>query len=210
MSSKVIEKFGFLKKMALEKGAINAEIITADKVVVEDRIVLKCRLGCTKYGKTLTCPPHTPTPQEFRKIISEYSYVLFMKFKSRAKASSELAKYLSKSETDSSIPQSIKGKLQKFWADWKKDKLKMLSTVLDLEKAATREGYLLAIGLISGFCQLCEKCTLNRLSCVNPTKARFSGEAVGVNIQSTAKKAAIEFTFPFEKTPETYALLLID
>jgi predicted metal-binding protein len=204
------EKFGFLKKMALEKGAMNAEIIAADKVVVEDRIVLKCKFGCTKYGKTLTCPPYTPTPQEFRKIVNEYTYVLFMKFKSRAKTNSKLTKYLSKSETDLTIPKSIRSKLQEFWADWKKDKLKMLSTVLDLETAAMREGYLLAIGLISGFCQLCEECTLNRASCVNPTKARFSGEAVGVNVQATAKNAGVEFKFPVEKTPETFALLLID
>jgi predicted metal-binding protein len=204
------EKFGFLKKMALEKGAMNAEIIAADKVVVEDRIVLKCKFGCTKYGKTLTCPPYTPTPQEFRKIVNEYTYVLFMKFKSRAKTNSKLTKYLSKSETDLTIPKSIRSKLQEFWADWKKDKLKMLSTVLDLETAAMREGYLLAIGLISGFCQLCEECTLNRASCVNPTKARFSGEAVGVNVQVTARNAGVEFKFPVEKTPETFALLLID
>jgi predicted metal-binding protein len=180
------EKFGFLKNMALEKGAMNAEIITADKVVVENRIVLKCKLGCTKYGKTLTCPPYTPTPQEFRKIINEYSYILFMKFKSSAKTNSELTKYLAKSETDLTIPKNIKGKLQEFWTDWKKDKLKMLSTVLDLETAAMREGYLLAIGLVSGFCQLCEKC------------------------QATARNAGIEFKFPVEKTPETFALLLID
>jgi predicted metal-binding protein len=82
--------------------------------------------------------------------------------------------------------------------------------VLDLETAAMREGYLLAIGLISGFCQLCEECTLNRASCVNPTKARFSGEAVGVNVQATARNAGVEFKFPVEKTPETFALLLID
>ena len=210
MSELNYEKFGFLKKMALDKGAMNAEIIKADKVVVEDRIVLKCKLGCTKYGKTLTCPPYTPTPQEFRKIVNEYTYVLFMKFKSRAKTNSKLTKYLSKSETDLTIPKSIRSKLQEFWADWKKDKLKMLSTVLDLETAAMREGYLLAIGLISGFCQLCEKCTLNRASCVNPTKARFSGEAVGVNVQVTARNAGVEFKFPVEKTPETFALLLID
>lgn len=210
MSELNYEKFGFLKKMALEKGAMNAEIIAADKVVVEDRIVLKCKFGCTKYGKTLTCPPYTPTPQEFRKIVNEYTYVLFMKFKSRAKTNSKLTKYLSKSETDLTIPKSIRSKLQEFWADWKKDKLKMLSTVLDLETAAMREGYLLAIGLISGFCQLCEECTLNRASCVNPTKARFSGEAVGVNVQVTARNAGVEFKFPVEKTPETFALLLID
>jgi len=90
------------------------------------------------------------------------------------------------------------------------DKLKMLSIVCDLEKAAMKKGYPLAIGLVSGFCQLCEKCTLDRVSCVHPTQVRYSEEGVGVNVQATAKNAGIKFTFPFQKTPETYALLLID
>jgi predicted metal-binding protein len=205
-----LEKFEFLRKLALKMGAVDAKVITADKVVVEDRIVLKCRLGCVNYGKTLVCPPHTPTPEEFRKIVSEYSYALFMKFKSRTKADSKLAKHLSKAETDPTIPQDIKNKIHEFWAIWKEDKLKMLSTVLDLEKAAMSKGYPLAIGLVSGYCQLCEKCTLDRASCVYPTRARYSEEGVGVNVQATARNAGIKFTFPFEKTPESFALLLID
>jgi predicted metal-binding protein len=109
-----LEKFDFLRKMALKMGAVDAKIITADKVVVEDRIVLKCKVGCTNYGKTLACPPHAPTPEEFRKIVSEYSYALFMKFKSRTKADSKLAEHLSKVETDATIPQGIKNKIHEF------------------------------------------------------------------------------------------------
>lgn len=211
MLSKIgLEKFDYLRKMALKMGAVDAKIITADKVVVEDRIVLKCRIGCTNYGKTLVCPPHAPTPEEFRKIVSEYSYALFMKFKSRTKADSKVAKYLSKAETDPTIPEGIKNKIHEFWATWKEDKLKMLSIVHDLEKAAMKKGYPLAIGLVSGFCQLCEKCTLDRASCVHPTQARYSEEGLGVNVQATAKNAGIKFTFPFQKTPETFAMLLID
>ncbi len=205
-----LEKFDFLRKLALKMGAVDAKVITADKVVVEDRIVLKCRLGCVNYGKTLTCPPHTPTAEEFRKVVSEYSYALFMKFKSHAKADPKLAKHLSKAETDPTIPPDIRDKIHAFWAAWKDDKLKMLSAVLDLEKAAMSKGYPLAIGLVSGYCQLCEKCTLDRTSCVNPTKSRYSEEAVGVNVQATAKNAGIKITFPVEKNPETFALLLID
>ena len=211
MLSKIgLEKFEFLRKMALKMGAVDAKIITADKVVVEDRIVLKCKVGCPNYGKTLACPPHTPTAEEFRKIVREYSYALFMKFKSRAKATAKLAKHLSKAETDPTIPQGVKAKVQEFWAAWKEDKLKMLSVVLDLEKAAASKGYSLAIGLVSGYCQLCEKCTLDRATCVYPTKARYSEDAVGVNVQATAKNAGIKVTFPFEKNPESFALLLID
>ena len=211
MLSKIgLEKFDFLRKMALKMGAVDAKIITADKIIVEDRIVLKCKVGCTNYGKTLACPPYTPTAEEFRKIVSEYSYALFMKFRSRAKADSKLAKHLSKSETDATVPQSVKSKMHKFWDAWKEDKLKMLSTVIDLEKAAMSKGYPLAVGLVSGFCQLCEKCSLDRASCVYPAQARYSEEAVGVNVQATAKNADIKFTIPFDKNPESFALILID
>jgi predicted metal-binding protein len=205
-----LDKFDFLRKMALKMGAVDAKIITADKVVVEDRIVLKCKVGCPDYGKTLSCPPYTPTAEEFRKIVSEYHYALFMKFKSRAKADPKIAKHLSKAETDPAIPQDIKDKVQKFWAAWKEDKLKMLSAVLDLEKAAMSKGYPLAIGLVSGYCQLCEKCTLDRATCVYPTKVRYSEEAVGVNVQATAKNAGIKAKFPFDENPASFALLLID
>jgi predicted metal-binding protein len=205
-----LEKFEFLKKNALKMGVADAKIITTDKVVVEDRIVLKCKVGCVNYGRTLACPPYTPTAEEFRKVVSEYSYALFMKFESRAKATPQLAKHLSKAEGDSTIPEGIQGKIREFWAAWKDDKLKMLSTVLDLEKAAMSKGYPLAIGLISGYCQLCEKCTLDRATCVQPAKARYSEEAVGVNVQATAKNAGIKVTFPFEKKPVSFALLLID
>jgi predicted metal-binding protein len=204
------EKFDFLKKLAKEMGAADAKIIPADKVVVEDRVVLKCKVGCTNYGKTMVCPPYTPTAEEFRKIVREYSYALFMKFKSQAEADAEVAKYLSKAENDPEIPQEMKGEVKKFWAAWKKDKKKILQTVLDLEKAAMSKGYPLAVGFVSGACQLCEKCNLKTKICAHPTMARYSEDAVGVNVKKTARNAGISMTFPFEKTPESFALLLID
>ncbi len=204
------EKFDFLRQIALKMGAADAKIIQADKVVVEDRVLLKCKVGCFKYGKTLACPPYVPTPEEFRKIVKDYSYALFIKFESKATADSEVAKYLSKSINDSTIPQDIKEKLQDFWAAWKVDKLQMLSTVLAIEKAALNNGYPLAVGLVSGECQLCEKCTLDKATCVHPIKARFSEDGVGVNVKATAKNAGIQTRFPFDKNPASFALVLID
>ena len=204
------EKFEFLRKMALKQGAADAKIISADKIVVEDRIVLKCKVGCPNYGKTLACPPYTPTAEEFRKIVSEYRYALFMKFVSKAKATAKIVPYLSKSENDPTIPEEVEDKVQEFWAAWKADKLEMLSAVHALEKAAMNKGYPLAVGLVSGFCQLCENCTRDRVTCVYPTKARYSEEAVGVNVKATAKNAGIKTKFPFDKNPSSFALVLID
>jgi predicted metal-binding protein len=209
-SKSKLEKFDFLRKLALELGAADAKVIPADKIVVENRVVLKCKVGCTNYGKTLTCPPYTPTAEEFRKIVGEYSYALLMKFKSQATADPELAKVLSQAETDPAIPQHTKEKAQKFWTAWKDDKRKMLAAVVDLEKAAMRKGYMLAVGFISGACELCEKCNVESGICVHPTMARYSEDAVGVNVKKTAKNAGIPVTFPFETNPESFALLLID
>jgi len=191
-------------------GAADAKIIPANKVVIEDRVVLKCKVGCTNYGKTLVCPPYTPTAEEFRKIVSEYGYVMFMKFKSSAEADSEVLKNLLVAETDPTVLQSVKEKVAGFWQTWKGEKRKMLQTVVDLEKAAMNKGYPLSIGFISGHCQLCEKCNTQTRMCAHPNLARYSEDAVGVNVQKTAQNAGISVTFPFEKNPESFALLLID
>ncbi len=204
------EKFQFLTKLAMENGAADAKIIPTSKVVVEDRVVLKCKVGCNHYGKTLACPPYTPSAEEFRKIVNEYSYAMFMKYKSTAEAEPEVLKKLMVAETDPTVPKEIKEEAAKFWANWKDDKRKMLQSVVDLEKAAMNKGYSLAIAFVSGHCQLCEKCNTETKICAHPNLARWSEDAVGVNVKKTAANAGIEVTFPFAKTPESFAILLID
>jgi len=208
-TSNEMKLFDDLRRQALELGAIAAKIIPVEKIVVEDRVVLKCKLGCEKYGKTLACPPYAPSPEEFRKIVSEYRFALFMKFKSQAEGDAELIKYLAKTE-DPPVPIEMKAKVESFWSAWKVDIKKVLDSVLELEKVAAGKGYLLAIGFVSGSCQLCEKCNVEKGICVHPATKRYSEEGVGVNVKATAEKAGFKFTLPFEKNPETYALLLID
>lgn len=204
------EKFQFLVKLALEKGAADAKIIPTTKVVVEDRVVLKCKVGCNHYGKTLACPPYTPTAEEFRKIVSEYSYAMFMKFNSKAEAEPEVLAKLMIAEKDTSVSKEIKEKSAKFWQDWKEDKNNMLQNVVDLEKAAMSKGYSLALSFVSGHCQLCEKCNTETRICRHPELARWSEDAIGINVKKTAAKAGITVTFPFAKNPESFAILLID
>jgi predicted metal-binding protein len=210
MSSENAEKFQFLVKLALEKGAADAKIIPTDKVVVEDRVVLKCKVGCSQYGKTLACPPYTPTPEEFRKIVSEYSFAMFMKFTSNAQAEPEVLTKLMVAESDLTVSKEIKEKAAKFWQDWKDDKRKMLQSVVDLEKAAMNKGFSLALSFVSGHCQLCEKCNTETRICRHPELARWSEDAIGVNVKKTAANAGITVTFPFTKNPESFAILLID
>jgi len=204
-----MKSLNFLRKQAVELGATEAKIIPVKKIVIEDRVIFKCKLGCEKYGKTLACPPHAPTPEEFRKIVSEYHNALFMKFKTQVEGDTELIKYLSKTD-DSFVPPEMKAKVEKFWSAWKDEMKKILDIVHELERLAAKEGYLLAAGLVSGACQLCEKCNVEEGICIHPTMKRYSEEGVGVNVKATAEKAGIRFTLPFKKNPETFALLLID
>jgi predicted metal-binding protein len=204
------EKFQFLVKLALENGAMAAKIIPSNKVVVENRVVLKCKVGCNHYGKTLACPPYTPSVEEFQKIVNEYSYAMFMKFPTNATAEPEVCKYLMTYETDQSISKEIREKVAKFWQNWKDAKRQMLQVVVDLEKTAMNQGYSLAISFVSGHCQLCEKCNIETKICAHPNLARWSEDAMGVNVKKTATNAGIEFSFPFAKNPESFALLLID
>ncbi len=210
LSQTGLSKFDFLRKLSLESGATDARVIPSDRIVIEDRIVLKCKVGCPHYGKTLVCPPYTPTAEEFRRIVREYSYALFMKFKSQAETDPELTRNLVTAETDPNVSKDVRAKTQKFWATWKEEKIRILNSVVGLEKAAMSRGYPLAIALVSGNCQLCEKCNIETRICANPNLARLSEDAVGVNIKKTAQNAGMTVTFPVEKYPEHFALLLID
>ncbi len=74
------KEFDFLLREAKRLGALEAKITSPDKVVVEDRVLLKCISGCHLYGHKFVCPPFAPTPDQFRKMLKEYGYVLIAKF----------------------------------------------------------------------------------------------------------------------------------
>ena len=201
--------FEFLRDLALELGAADAKIVAASEIVVENRVVIKCRIGCNKYGKTLMCPPYAPSVEEFRKILSEYNYALVFKIKSQAEATAEVAKLLSKKEDDPSLTDEMRKKVQDFWASWKADKRELLQKVCALEKAATTKGYTLALGFTTGSCMICDECNVKDKMCLHPTEARYSAQAVGINVLQTLENAGMPIPVPFKKNPESFGLVLI-
>ena len=207
---KNIHEFDFLRTLALNLGATEARVIPAGAVVVENRVVLKCRFGCDDYGKRLTCPPFVPKVDEFRKMLKDYRYALIVKFKSPAEADKEVARNLLRSQYDSNMSKDLREKASKFWSDWENDKKRILLAVLELEKAAFNKGYTFAVGFTSGSCGLCEKCNVEAGICLHPTMARCPEHAVGVNMKETAEKAGMPISFPIKGKPEPTALLLID
>lgn len=61
------KQFKFLKNLALELGVTQAKIVPANQIVVENRVVLKCRVVSKKYFKILMCPPYTLTVKNSEK-----------------------------------------------------------------------------------------------------------------------------------------------
>lgn len=65
-------------KRAKELGAHDAKIIGPHEVYCAEWVRLKCQYGCAGYGRTLTCPPHSPTPEQTRRVLDAYSHLLLV------------------------------------------------------------------------------------------------------------------------------------
>ncbi len=203
------KQFNFLLEEAKRLGAREAKIIGSNKVVVEDRVLLKCRTGCDSYGKKFVCPPYTPTPDEFRRMLKEYKKVLIVKFPAEAEAQEDVGRSLQKNQSSPETPPDLRERTKDFWDVWGGDKRRILLAMLELEKAAFNRGYTLAVSLTAGSCTLCAKCNMEA-TCTHPTMARYPEHALGVNVKKTLKNAGMSIKFPFEKHPEGIGMLLID
>jgi len=65
-------------KLVLDNKITDAVIIKTSEVITAPWVRMKCQFGCAGYGKTLCCPPHTPTPDEMRRVLDSYSHALLL------------------------------------------------------------------------------------------------------------------------------------
>ena len=63
---------------ARKLGASEAKVISTHTVVTAPWVRIKCQYGCPGYGKRLTCPPHSPTPEETDKIVKCYRTAILL------------------------------------------------------------------------------------------------------------------------------------
>ena len=115
-------------KRAKSIGVSSAKIIEAKNVVVENWVRLKCLYGCDDYGRWLTCPPHTPTPDYTKKMLGEYSKGLLMQIENIS------------------------------FTEQKKIGVKFSTIVTNLEREIFLDGYYKVLGMVSGTCKLCRIC----------------------------------------------------
>ncbi len=71
---------GDLCAKALKLGAAETKVMKTRGVFVKDWVRLKCQFGCGGYGQCLTCPPYSPTPEEMRRVLNDYSTAILVRF----------------------------------------------------------------------------------------------------------------------------------
>jgi len=63
---------------ARRRGALDAVVVSPQKVFTATWVRLRCQYGCSEYGQCLTCPPHSPTPETTRKMLHEYRTAILL------------------------------------------------------------------------------------------------------------------------------------
>jgi predicted metal-binding protein len=196
------KRFPELKEIALTAGATAARIIPAAKVVVDERVRLKCEVPrCAGYGQFLTCPPHVASVETFRKTLSRYQWALLVQVEAKEIDSTEKGK----ARIDRTLLEKQKGLHRPF-------KLKLLEIVEAVEAAAFKKGFPFAAGLVGGSCVLCERCVDDKSSetCRHPFRARPPMEAVGIDVVRTAQNAGLAVHLSSSKDVAWTGLVLID
>lgn len=71
-------RFRSYVEQALAGGADHAVVVRPADVATAPWVRLKCQFGCGNYGRSLCCPPHTPTPEHMRAVLDAYAAAILL------------------------------------------------------------------------------------------------------------------------------------
>jgi predicted metal-binding protein len=199
-----------LCNLAKELGATNAVPVAAKDVVVDERVRLKCLVPpCDDYGQNLMCPPYVMSVQEFREVISKYSWAVLIQIE--APITPDLKTEIEQTGDVATLYQS-----NKFAEIYRKAfgsvRLKLHQIVNKVEAHANMLGYRFATGFKAGPCKLCPECAVKGSDriCRHPYQSRPAMEAVGIDVFETARNAGLPFDFPFKDKAVWNGLVLVN
>lgn len=128
-----MQKYEKYIQRAYSMGFTRAAIIDPGNIVVDNWVRLKCQYGCSGYGKRLTCPPYSPTPEFTRQTLKKYSAAILMQIGDIA------------CDEEAGVFLNLK------------------RTVPALEREIFLDGFPAAFGMTAGPCRLCKKCDTSQL-----------------------------------------------
>ena len=184
-----------LEKMAFKDGACVIMPINPNEVVVGNWVRLKCQYGCPSYAKKLSCPPYSPTPEDTRKVLGEYSKAYIIGY------NRSIFKEYGNDSFGEIFPKALK---------------KIRKSILELEKYAFLSGYYKSFTYgFCGPCTLCKQCSAENgdLTCKLPKESRPSMEAAGMDVFKTVRNLGLELEVQNEINQDDlrmYTLLLLE
>ncbi|MFC2001321.1 DUF2284 domain-containing protein [Chloroflexota bacterium] len=180
-----LEKY---RKRAIELGATDAKIITADKIIIDERVLAKCIYPkCRQYGTNANCPPYAMSLDQVRKVVANFRYAIFVKLEVPSEYIAGPA-----ADRDRNLTKLYRKKL----AD----------IIAKIESEAFYDGYHLALAFGNGSCKtiFCPDKECNALisgqGCRHGLKARSSMEAVGMDCFTMATRVGWDIYPIGEKT----------
>jgi predicted metal-binding protein len=185
MARKILERvpesqlqadLGKYRQRAIELGATDAKIISADDVVIDERVVAKCIYPkCPGYGTNVNCPPYAMTPDETRKLVNNFSYAIFVK------VDVPVEHIAGQEAIDNQMVFPYRKQIAEI--------------IARIEAEAFHDGYHLALAYGSGSCKrlFCPNKECDVLvpgtGCPHRLKARSPMEAVGMDVYTMSTKA---------------------
>jgi predicted metal-binding protein len=197
-----------LCELAKKSGATKAASFDAKKVVVDERVRLKCQVPvCDDYGRNLMCPPNVMGIQEFRNALAKYAHAILIQLEARMPT--DVKKEIRIADNVAAVYKS-----DKFQVSYKKyftpAKLKLHRIVNKVESQAFAFGYRFAVGFIAGSCRLCAECAVvNSEPCRHPFLSRPSMEAMSIDALRTAENAGLPFHIPLKDKIVWNGLVLV-
>ncbi|MEM3043773.1 MAG: DUF2284 domain-containing protein [Thermoplasmata archaeon] len=162
----LLEQLERYRREAIRLGATDARVVPASRIVVDERVALKCRVPvCFGYGTSANCPPHTLRPEETRALVAMYRHAIVLKL---------------------DIPPEVIVRDRETVMQRVEAYKKIFDIVSAIESMAFYDGHYLAVGFAAGscrstFCHRAECAVLRGERCRNELRARPSMEAVGID-----------------------------
>ncbi len=182
-----------LKSLAINNGADRAALLSAEKIVIDDRIKLKCQIPlCENFFNNLMCY-HAPSVERMGKIVKKYKVALLM-------------------QTVHPMESPVNKKDHKSVINAYASSIPIHKLVNKIEGEAMMLGFGYSVGIIGGPCRLCKKCVgpFSNEQCRHPFMARPSMESVGMDVALIAKNVGLPFEVPAVKEVVWNGILLIE
>jgi len=170
--------------IAQDQGIEDFQWIDPQRVVIGQWVREKCLYGCPRYGLKACCPPEVPSIADCRNLFQEFQAgVLF---------------HLTKQFEDPGLRSG--------WAR------EVNKKALAFERQVFLAGFYKALVFLPAPCSICNECQPNKRECRNPSLARPTLEAYGVDVFTTARNTGypIEVLNRYDQETNRYGLLLVE